>query len=242
MSGVPKRTQHFKHVRVQVTIDALGTGSIIIDPSFVEKWLRMQRRTSVSAHALGVYRRALLGVKSATEFMRSHQDALGGMSGSADQFDENIYAAAQFKMAKRSAKAAREKLEEIREDSVSSPMDLHAVCDREVSQQSSSNYVMDSFTHGTNVLCDSDKLDIDTRELVSLVEAADETAEDMYSRASMFVRDISTRFMGGISEVEENERDESAEHNNDEDHPTDSDVELRDRSTNAGDDKFGDKI
>ena len=38
-------------------IDAIGSGSIIIDPSFIERRLRTHSKTSVSAHSLSTYRR-----------------------------------------------------------------------------------------------------------------------------------------------------------------------------------------
>jgi hypothetical protein len=238
VSGVPKRSQLFKHVRLQVTIDALGTGSIIIDPSFVEKWLRMQRRTSVSAHALGVYRRALLGVKSATEFMRSNQETQGGQNDSTDQFDENIYVAAQFKMAKKSAKAALKLFEETREDSVISPFDALAAAGPDVdATKHDDDANMPTRLAWTRDMSISDKLDLDTSELVSLVEASDEQEGDLYSRASLFVREISTRILGGEKEEGKGEGSSEQQEQEDEDEEVSPpwDVELSDRGTTRTD-------
>ena len=41
----------------EVVIDAIGAGSIIIDPSFIERRLRTHNKTSLSAHSLGSYRK-----------------------------------------------------------------------------------------------------------------------------------------------------------------------------------------
>lgn len=46
-------------------IDSVGAGSVIIDPSFVERWLRTKTKASVSAHSLLAYRKGLLGLKLA---------------------------------------------------------------------------------------------------------------------------------------------------------------------------------
>ena len=41
--------------------------SVIIDPSFVERWLRSTKKASIAAHSLLTYRRGLLGLKLAAE-------------------------------------------------------------------------------------------------------------------------------------------------------------------------------
>jgi hypothetical protein len=56
----------------EILIDSVGAGSIIIDPSFVERWLRTHMKSSVAVHSLLVYRKGLLGIKLAAEFMRDH--------------------------------------------------------------------------------------------------------------------------------------------------------------------------
>jgi hypothetical protein len=74
VSGVPPKTTGFKHVGVCVIIDGLGTGSIIVDPSFVERRLQSSSKNSVKVHFLTVYRTGLLGVReSAFEFQRKNQ-------------------------------------------------------------------------------------------------------------------------------------------------------------------------
>lgn len=69
VTGLPKAAG-YKHVGTCVLIDGQGAGSIIIGPSFVEKWLRAKTTASVSAHSLLLYRKGLLGVMSATEYLR----------------------------------------------------------------------------------------------------------------------------------------------------------------------------
>lgn len=47
----------YRHVGTQAVVDNLGAGSIIIDPSFIERRLRTHTKTSVSVHSLLVYRK-----------------------------------------------------------------------------------------------------------------------------------------------------------------------------------------
>jgi hypothetical protein len=54
-------------------------GSIIIDPSFVERWLRTHMKSSVAVHSLLVYRKGLLGIKLAAEFMRANASTVTGV-------------------------------------------------------------------------------------------------------------------------------------------------------------------
>jgi hypothetical protein len=72
----------YDHVGTEIMIDNLGSGSIIIDPSFVEKWLRTQLKSKVSAHALLCYGKGLLGLKLAAEYLKqfAEQSARGGQS------------------------------------------------------------------------------------------------------------------------------------------------------------------
>jgi len=51
----------YYHIGTEILIDSVGAGSIIIDPSFVEVWLRTHMKSSVAVHSLLVYRRGLLG-------------------------------------------------------------------------------------------------------------------------------------------------------------------------------------
>lgn len=64
----------YKHIGTQIMVDSLGFGSIIIDPSYVERRLQNSSKTSVSVHSLVVYRKALLGVKSASYQMSKTSD------------------------------------------------------------------------------------------------------------------------------------------------------------------------
>jgi hypothetical protein len=57
-------------VLVEVLIDGLGgSGSIIIDPSFVERRLRVQAKSSVAAHSLLAYKEGLSSVADAAQYM-----------------------------------------------------------------------------------------------------------------------------------------------------------------------------
>lgn len=105
VSGVPKTG--FKHGGTEIIIDSLGAGSIIIDPSFVEKILRTQNRTSMSVHSLNFYRRGLQGVMAATEYVRQHS-ALPNVEVHNDGSTarENALIAAQMRLALESGLAA----------------------------------------------------------------------------------------------------------------------------------------
>jgi hypothetical protein len=67
----------YSHIGTEILIDSVGAGSIIIDPSFVERWLRTHMKSSVAVHSLLVYRKGLLGIKLAAEFMRANADKSG---------------------------------------------------------------------------------------------------------------------------------------------------------------------
>lgn len=62
----------YRHIGTQAVVDNLGAGSIIIDPSFIERRLRTHTKSSVSVHSLLVYRKGLNGVKHASEYMKEH--------------------------------------------------------------------------------------------------------------------------------------------------------------------------
>ena len=51
ISAVPP-TGNYEHIGTQVLFDDKGSGSIIIDPSFVERRLHTSIKTSVSVHSL----------------------------------------------------------------------------------------------------------------------------------------------------------------------------------------------
>jgi hypothetical protein len=56
--GLPPTMSYF-HIGTEVLIDSQGAGTIIIDPSFVERRLRTRVATSISVHAMSVYEMGL---------------------------------------------------------------------------------------------------------------------------------------------------------------------------------------
>ena len=52
----------YSHVGTQALIDKIGSGSIIIDPSFIERRLRTQTKSSLFVHSLMVYRKVRLTI------------------------------------------------------------------------------------------------------------------------------------------------------------------------------------
>lgn len=71
VTAVPSFYWGFQHIGVEVLVDANESGSIIIDPSFVERRLRTHTKSSVAAHSLIVYRQGIESVKRASEFLKS---------------------------------------------------------------------------------------------------------------------------------------------------------------------------
>ena len=96
VTGLPP--SKYKHVGTQILIDSIGAGSIIIDPSFVEKWLRTTMKSSVAVHSLLVYRKGLLGIKLAAEYLSSsgndaskaHLDPLRLVLTSGEDFSKQV--------------------------------------------------------------------------------------------------------------------------------------------------------
>lgn len=68
--GLPPSRLGFAHIGTEILLDSLGVGTIIIDPSFVERWLRTHMKSSISMHSLLVYRKGLLGVQFAAEALK----------------------------------------------------------------------------------------------------------------------------------------------------------------------------
>ena len=46
----------YRHCGVEALVDADNGGNLIVQPSIVEKWLLMRRRTSTNNHSLTAYR------------------------------------------------------------------------------------------------------------------------------------------------------------------------------------------
>ncbi|CAE7446613.1 unnamed protein product, partial [Symbiodinium microadriaticum] len=103
VSGVPKG--NYKHIGTEIIVDPLGAGSIIIDPSFVEKFLRTHNKTSMSVHSLVFYRRGLQGVKAATEYTRAHAKQSLAKHGDGTEL-ENALISEQVQLAYASGEAA----------------------------------------------------------------------------------------------------------------------------------------
>lgn len=69
VAGIP--SSGYKHIGTQIQIDGVGSGSIIIDPSFVERRLGRSAKAKISVHSLLVYRRGLVGIKKAIETLNA---------------------------------------------------------------------------------------------------------------------------------------------------------------------------
>jgi hypothetical protein len=70
VAGLPP--SGYDHIGTEILIDSLGAGSIIIDPSFVERWLRTHIKSSVAVHSLIYYRKGLLGLKLSAEYLKQY--------------------------------------------------------------------------------------------------------------------------------------------------------------------------
>mmetsp|Transcript_21523 Transcript_21523/g.31265 ORF Transcript_21523/g.31265 Transcript_21523/m.31265 type:complete len:1073 (+) Transcript_21523:100-3318(+) len=102
VTGIPKG--NYKHVGTEILIDGHGSGTIIIDPSFVESRLQKSNKTSVEAHSLLVCKRGLLGVKAATEYL--HNNAMERSQNHDGCDDGYMYSALDIQLAMESSKAA----------------------------------------------------------------------------------------------------------------------------------------
>ena len=82
ITGIPKG--NYKHVGTNILVDGLGVGSIIIDPSYIERRLRSRTKAHVSVHSLIIYRQGLLGIRAAAEYMRGEMASLVQRQASSD--------------------------------------------------------------------------------------------------------------------------------------------------------------
>jgi hypothetical protein len=69
VTSLPYSIAGFKHIGLEVLIDPFGAGSIIVDPSFVERRLRGYTKTSVSAHTIAAYYQGLVGITEAARYL-----------------------------------------------------------------------------------------------------------------------------------------------------------------------------
>ena len=67
--GLPP-TMGYQHIGTQVVIDKFCSGSIIVDPSFVERRLRTSTKTSITAHILALYKQSLVAIKDASMYIQ----------------------------------------------------------------------------------------------------------------------------------------------------------------------------
>ena len=72
VTGIPPKTSFYKHVETTVVVDGKGSGSLIIDPSFVERRLQFSSRNSVTAHYLSYYRAGLQSAIKASVEIREY--------------------------------------------------------------------------------------------------------------------------------------------------------------------------
>jgi hypothetical protein len=69
VSGLPP-TLGYQHIGTQVVIDKFCSGSIIVDPSFVERRLRTSTKTSIAAHILALYKQSLIAIRDASMYIQ----------------------------------------------------------------------------------------------------------------------------------------------------------------------------
>mmetsp|Transcript_13950 Transcript_13950/g.25988 ORF Transcript_13950/g.25988 Transcript_13950/m.25988 type:complete len:637 (-) Transcript_13950:393-2303(-) len=67
--GLPP-TLGYQHIGTEVLIDKFCSGSIIIDPSFVERRLRTSTKNSVTAHILALYKQSLEAIRDASIYIQ----------------------------------------------------------------------------------------------------------------------------------------------------------------------------
>jgi hypothetical protein len=74
VAGLPP--SGYDHIGTEILIDSLGAGSVIIDPSFVERWLRTHLKSSVTVHSLLYYRKGLLGLKLSAQYLKEYAEEI----------------------------------------------------------------------------------------------------------------------------------------------------------------------
>ena len=62
----------YRHAGTECVVDRAGNGSIIIDRSFVERWLRPATVYSIRVHSLLTYHKGILGIRKAAEYFTAH--------------------------------------------------------------------------------------------------------------------------------------------------------------------------
>jgi hypothetical protein len=80
----------YTHVGTEILVDDCGAGSIIIDPSFVERWLRIKYKTNVASHMLVLYKECIVGVIEAAQFLDKFAQVLAYSGDAADQFAQRV--------------------------------------------------------------------------------------------------------------------------------------------------------
>jgi len=70
----------YKHVGTEVVVDGVGSGSLVIDPSFMERRLRIHSKRRLGEHRLNCYRRALEGCMAALSRLNLSNNDLGNRS------------------------------------------------------------------------------------------------------------------------------------------------------------------
>jgi len=62
----------YAHIGTEVIIDGNCSGSIIVDPSFVERRFKSKRKVNISVHSLVVYRNSLASIRQASNFVKDY--------------------------------------------------------------------------------------------------------------------------------------------------------------------------
>lgn len=87
VSGLPP-TMGYQHIGTEVVIDKFCSGSIIIDPSFVERRLRTSTKNSVTAHILALYKQSLVAIRDASMYIQQIGVSASGNDDSSDGREE----------------------------------------------------------------------------------------------------------------------------------------------------------
>lgn len=118
--GLPPTMSYF-HIGTEVLIDPHGAGSIIIDPSFVERRLRTRVSTSISVHAMSFYEIGLERIIQSSKLLYSNplanlpfDEVVNWESGDhvlelSDFFDDNIPSSGKSKFVPLSQDSLHEK-------------------------------------------------------------------------------------------------------------------------------------
>ncbi len=150
ITSMPYARLGYKHIGTEILLDAQGSGSIIIDPSFIERRLKNKSKSSVSVHSLEYYRRGLFGVKDSSEYIKNNTSLFNSPSDINDHLQVALMYARFSSHRTTKLPEAKDKWPKqqpsINSDTSSIRVDLSPSVDSDVENQTNKNIVQPTST------------------------------------------------------------------------------------------------